>query len=49
MGVYLYGEASILGSKRLKSLVIECFRAIEEEMEDGARRTVRLMLFGEEQ
>ncbi|CAD5117370.1 DgyrCDS6148 [Dimorphilus gyrociliatus] len=48
MGVYLYGEASILGSRRLKSLVIECFRAIEDEMEEGARKAVRVMLFGEE-
>ncbi|XP_047495131.1 aminopeptidase O-like [Penaeus chinensis] len=47
MGVYLYGELVISGKKKHRKLAEEVYGEIKEDMDENARVTVSLMLFGE--
>ena len=48
MGVYLYGEMVISRTRELRQLAEKCFSAVSAEMEDGARKAVRTMIYGDE-
>lgn len=46
MGVYLYGELVISKDKDQHKLAQSCFQNVAEEMEDGVRNVVKVMLYG---
>ncbi|KAL4236056.1 Aminopeptidase O [Mactra antiquata] len=46
MGVYLFGELIISRNKEQRKLALECYKNIENDMEDGVKTIVKTMLFG---